>query len=410
MFNDLDDPMYSPTSTPQQRERTIQRGTRLRRRRLAGQISLPMLLVAAIVSVLVIVSPSTLRGSPDPAEPLTPTPSSLKSAWLPVGTGIVASVYGASGGGEVLIGTTTEDGIERSHQIVRADIPGCTKGRFDCGITDPDVSPDGSSIAFEVTSFNSPYGIWVADVHGGGMRQVLSGISRDPAWSPDGREIAVVVKGDSPHTDALVRLNVATGEMRTVTELAGRPNPETSALRYGGFLRDPTWSSDGDTLAFTIDYWDQGSVIATAPADGSQRTSQTILTKPSLFANQPDWSPTQDQILFSQYDVFGRVYDSCEYACEYDYAGRPQNLYTISPDGSNLQPLPDLPAGDGAATEASWTPDGQRVVFVRWPLKCLQCSWPMARAGSLSVVDSSGLILTGPNMTSVRSPNVLPGG
>lgn len=409
MLSRLDDPIYVPASTAQQRADTIKRGAHLRRRRVAAQVSVSVALVAAIVSVLAITAPSILRASPDRVEPLTPTPTSPDSAWLPVGTGIVASGPGSTGYGEVLIGTTTEDGIETNHQIVRADIPGCTKGLFDCKIVSPAVSADGKSVAFEVVSENSPNGLWVADVDGDGLTHVLSQDAGAPAWSPDGRELAVVIGGDGPHTLALVAVDLESGHMRTIVELAVRPNAEGDGLRYGGFLRDPTWSSDGDTLAFVIDYWGEGSVIAVAPSDGSKRDAPKILTEPSLFAWQPDWSPIQDLILFSQYNVFGAVYDSCLYMCLRSLADKPQNLYTIHPDGANLQRLTDLHAGDGAATQATWTADGQRVVFVRWPLKPGSTE-RMVRQAALAVIDAAGTMLDVPPLPFLRSAQVLPTG
>ena len=63
-------------------------------------------------------------------------------------------------------------------------------------VADPELSPDGSRIAYVQVTVNSKRdgyetGLWIAPADGGASRRLTSG-SHDlaPAWSPDGRSLA----------------------------------------------------------------------------------------------------------------------------------------------------------------------------------------------------------------------------
>ena len=74
------------------------------------------------------------------------------------------------------------------------------------------------------------------------------------------------------------------------------------------------------------------------------------LTRPSLLATYPDWSWTSNRIVFST-----RPWS--------DLPAGPSNLYTIAPDGSHLRAVTRYAAGATRATQPSWTPDGDRIIF-----------------------------------------------
>jgi dipeptidyl aminopeptidase/acylaminoacyl peptidase len=111
-------------------------------------------------------------------------------------------------------------------------------------VEDPQVSPDGSRIAFtqvEVDRTENKYrrAVWLAPAEGGPLRPFTSGTKQDsaPRWSPDGKYLAFVSTrgGDKPQ---IYIIPTDGGEARQLTD-----------MRQGA--TNPAWSPDGKTIAFT---------------------------------------------------------------------------------------------------------------------------------------------------------------
>jgi len=121
--------------------------------------------------------------------------------------------------------------LRASAQVsVRAGVR-VTRGTYG-GFGQPDVSPDGKWLAF-----NGPNGLSKMPLPDGEAEPFADAPAGGylPAWSPDGREIALSVNGDSS-TEVVVM--PATG---------GRPDTVTHAAGYNGDVR---WSADGRHIAF----------------------------------------------------------------------------------------------------------------------------------------------------------------
>jgi Tol biopolymer transport system component len=224
----------------------------------------------------------------------------------------------------------------------------------------PIVSPDGRYVAFisRQNIFNT--NIFVADTETGKIVQELEGTRSNPhfdalrfidsggSWSPDGRRFAFITftKG----TNEINTFDVRTGEINTRTavegigairNLAWSPNGRHIAFSgmEGGisdlYLYDlqkdrvrqltnsryaalqPTWSPDGETLAFTTDRGEEGTNFETLEygdyrlglIDVESGKARTIRPFPGGMQHNPQFSPDGRSLYFiSDHDGFKDVY------------------------------------------------------------------------------------------------------
>src|ERR1700732_2134510 len=117
-------------------------------------------------------------------------------------------------------------------------------------IGDPQVSPDGSRVAFVRVTVNEKkegYGtsIWSVPTSGGGEPHQLTKGEHDstPRWSPDGKYLLFVratEKDGKPEPSQLSMLPMAGGDSFSFTDL-----PKGAS--------NPVWSPNGKSIAFTSD-------------------------------------------------------------------------------------------------------------------------------------------------------------
>lgn len=188
----------------------------------------------------------------------------------------------------------------------------------------PAWSPDGKRLAVSLVG-----DIWIMNSDGSDPLQLTSDAALDthPAWSPDGTRIAFNREGADP---AGPQISVMNADGTGVTPITVGPPSSLS----------PSWSPDGSKIAFIRD----GDVWTIAPA-GGEATNHTSNAAPT-FAN-PDWSP-----------------DGSRIAAEGLVAGSPNpDIYVFNSDGTGLVNLTNS-AGFGDLWP-SWAPDGSQIAFQR---------------------------------------------
>jgi TolB protein len=187
----------------------------------------------------------------------------------------------------------------------------------------PAWSSDGSTIAF-VSSKTGPDRLVTMNADGTGRTVVFEarrwpGLS-DPAWSPDGTQIA------------LMAYRRADGAQIAVVDVDGSGY---SVIHSRAYRFAPDWSPDGTRIAFV--QYGQTSVIRTMDPDGTDAVTVTE-------GGSPSWSPDGSHIVFA--------------------GGHHRNdVYVVADDGSGRTQLTD--------TRKRWeftpvfSPDGNKIAFSR---------------------------------------------
>lgn len=224
----------------------------------------------------------------------------------------------------------------------------------------PVWSPDGKRIAF-ASSRDGSWEIYVMDVDGSNQANLTNSPAYDssPAWSPDGSRIAFTSAPDTApaaptegygypvfHTELYV-MN-ADGSDRTkltdVLSIEGRPNM-TPVVRY------PLWSPDGKRILFPSNRSGTENLYL-IDADGSNLVQITDRYDPPV---APAWSPDRSRVVFAAFERWNAYPER-----------QPNNeIFVLDVDSLEVTNVTSSEALDEGMP--SWSPDGERIVFVARP-------------------------------------------
>ena len=199
-------------------------------------------------------------------------------------------------------------------------------------VSDPQVSPDGRTIAFTITdpdvAANKPRTqIYLVPMEGGEPRALTSGdqSSESPRWSPDGKRLAYI-------SDSQVwTIDVASGEKKKVTNVATGADA-------------PVWSPDGKWIAFTSDVYPE------CTNDDCNRKRAQAADESKVKAKMAD------RLLFRHWKTWKE--------------GKRSHIFVVSIDGGAAR---DLTPGDwdappfslGGPPEYAFSPDSKELAFTR---------------------------------------------
>lgn len=132
---------------------------------------------------------------------------------------------------------------QTTHQLVVADADGENRSiiaKSPEPIMSPTWSPDSRKLAYVAFENGNP-GIYVQTLATGSRQRISGrrGVNGAPAWSADGRMLAVTLSKIDGNLDIYI-LNPVTGKTRRITT-----NPAIDT--------EPVWSGDGRTIFFTSD-------------------------------------------------------------------------------------------------------------------------------------------------------------
>ncbi len=170
----------------------------------------------------------------------------------------------------------------------------------------------------------------VVNVNGTGQRTVAQGL--DPAWSPDGKQIAFI-RWDDPN--GLFVVNADGSGLRRLLEVTD--------------AKSPAWSADGSKIVFTTRDW------RVAPASKGQPAGQKAVWQLGAI-RVADGSPV-DIPVDGEFYAFSPTWSPQGFI---GYKGT-RGLYVTSEGGQAV-----IISSTGRPDSPVWSPDGNRLALMLW--------------------------------------------
>jgi dipeptidyl aminopeptidase/acylaminoacyl peptidase len=260
-------------------------------------------------------------------------------------------------------------------------------------VADPQVSPDGSQVAYQVTAVDldgnkTSTAVWVAATDGKTPPRQLTNPNgkgdKHPRWSPDGKKL--LFESNRTGTSQLYVLDLAGGgEAVKVTDIS------TGA-------ENGLWSPDGKHVAFVSAVYPEFSELPFEESNKKNKEKEESIEK----------NPVKAKV-FTR--LFYRHWD--------EYVGdKRRHIFVVTADGKDCR---DVTPGDRDADPTSstfsvgddftFTPDGKHIVFTAVPAK--HEAWSTNHDLSRVAIDNKSKdweALTGSNPAADNSPRFSPDG
>jgi acylaminoacyl-peptidase len=273
---------------------------------------------------------------------------------------------------------------------------------------DPQISPDGSQVAYvrqsmDIMTDRLNSNVWVVGTNGRDHRPLLSGTDSysSPRWSPQGDRLAYVSSAAGRGPELYVRW-MDTGQTALLSNLPESPDAIS-------------WSPDGRKLAFTSFVKSEGPELVTPPAmpEGAEWAPPVIVIEKLYYRADgrgylepgythvfviPADGGSPRQVTSGDYDHSGplawshdgqRIVLSSNREDDWEFNRRNTELWSVDVDDGEMQQLTERFGPDGSA---SYSPDGSKIAYLGYDDK--KMGYHNANVTVMNVSDGSTRELT----------------